>query len=362
MIKVFSVLLLTTNFVNNNNYYFVNKKNSFNVNGSYSILDNTTTLDYGQSYSVLRFRPNLNNSSVKINVVLTNQEYASIEQINSITGDYLAFNVDLSTSIYNNIPLLFTSYSNNYTYCYLVGSDNIYFLDLDFNCQVFDNNSLVRIVNYSYNGQFNNKVVNLNYTTNKYIGDFKYTLSDSFNLLSVNNVNTYNNNNIYYFKNVDENYVINSLIFTSNTTLNTDNKYYLTCKAWYDNDFSYSLRNVELNISNSNLYYYSFFAPMVDGIGIGGTETIDYLEFTIDTYSKGSYVPSMPGTPTTEVLDLNSLIFTILTMPFSFLSTCFNFTFFEGTPYAFNVSTIILSIISIVILLFIIKLIMSMVK
>lgn len=60
-------------------------------------------------------------------------------------------------------------------------------------------------------------------------------------------------------------------------------------------------------------------------------------------------------TPTVEVIDIPGLIFTILGMPFAWMSTAFNFTLFPGTPYAINISHIVLAIVTAGILLFIIK-------
>lgn len=61
----------------------------------------------------------------------------------------------------------------------------------------------------------------------------------------------------------------------------------------------------------------------------------------------------------TEVVDLNSLLFTILTLPFTFYSQAFNLTLFSGTAYAINIGDIIMFIISILLLVAIIKMIMS---
>ena len=46
-----------------------------------------------------------------------------------------------------------------------------------------------------------------------------------------------------------------------------------------------------------------------------------------------------------EVVDIPGLMFTVLTMPFSFISTAFNLTLFPGTPYQINISELFLGII-----------------
>lgn len=60
-------------------------------------------------------------------------------------------------------------------------------------------------------------------------------------------------------------------------------------------------------------------------------------------------------TTTYEVVDIPGLMFTILGMPFAWISTAFNFTFFPGTPYAVNVSHIILVIVASLILIVVVK-------
>lgn len=56
-----------------------------------------------------------------------------------------------------------------------------------------------------------------------------------------------------------------------------------------------------------------------------------------------------------EVIDLPGLLFSILTMPFSFISVAFNLTIFPGTPYQLNISNLIMTIIASLLLIFIIR-------
>lgn len=53
-------------------------------------------------------------------------------------------------------------------------------------------------------------------------------------------------------------------------------------------------------------------------------------------------VPDVAGY---EVVDIPGMMFTILGMPFAWISTAFNFTIFEGTPYAINISAILMAIV-----------------
>ena len=56
-----------------------------------------------------------------------------------------------------------------------------------------------------------------------------------------------------------------------------------------------------------------------------------------------------------EVIDLPGLLFSILGMPFAWISTAFNLTIFPGTPYAVNLSHLFIAIIGALILIIILK-------
>lgn len=67
------------------------------------------------------------------------------------------------------------------------------------------------------------------------------------------------------------------------------------------------------------------------------------------------YTYVIDNTTTYEVVDIPGLLFNILVMPFAFISQAFNFTVFPGTPYALNISHIVMALIVAGILIFIIK-------
>lgn len=56
-----------------------------------------------------------------------------------------------------------------------------------------------------------------------------------------------------------------------------------------------------------------------------------------------------------ETLDIAGLMFTILGMPFAWISTAFNLTLFPGTPYAINIATILFTVLGALIAIWIIK-------
>ena len=65
---------------------------------------------------------------------------------------------------------------------------------------------------------------------------------------------------------------------------------------------------------------------------------------------------------TQEVLPFMDIIYTILTMPFSFISQAFNLTLFPNTPYQINFATIILSILAVLILVLIVRIVLWALK
>lgn len=56
-----------------------------------------------------------------------------------------------------------------------------------------------------------------------------------------------------------------------------------------------------------------------------------------------------------EVLDIPGLMFTILGMPFAFISTAFDLTLFAGTPYAINITTLFFTLIGSLIIIYVLK-------
>lgn len=64
-------------------------------------------------------------------------------------------------------------------------------------------------------------------------------------------------------------------------------------------------------------------------------------------------------TYTQEIIDIPNLMFTILGLPFTFISQAFNLTIFPGTPYQVNFSNIFLGFIAIALLLWVLKLILG---
>lgn len=73
--------------------------------------------------------------------------------------------------------------------------------------------------------------------------------------------------------------------------------------------------------------------------------TMDNGEIFGSIYTGGGY----------EVIDIPNLMFTILTLPFSFISQAFNLTLFPNTPYSINIGNLFLSVVAIILLMWLLQ-------
>lgn len=131
-----------------------------------------------------------------------------------------------------------------------------------------------------------------------------------------------------------------------------------------NNENAYTLNNVY------NTYWLN---PSYQTIIITGTETIMnsgvsdtflVISFLQSNANGTSYTPIPTNPDDYDIEDgnftsLQSIIFRILTLPFTFIAQAFNVTLWEGTAWEFNISNFILAIIAISAVLFIIKLFTS---
>lgn len=114
------------------------------------------------------------------------------------------------------------------------------------------------------------------------------------------------------------------------------------------------------NYKDKSTYYMQFFQPyLID-------PNIPYANFEKPTYGMHTEYGNITITAkrsnvnvTTEVIDVPGVMFDVLGMPFTFISTAFNLTLFAGTPYAINISTLFLSIIAVLVFVFLIKIIIA---
>lgn len=114
---------------------------------------------------------------------------------------------------------------------------------------------------------------------------------------------------------------------------------------------------------NANTYLLLFEQIKVDDSNNSGNPRILNVQNTQMSAPKPIYSGTnmnietsiVVGSTTQEVVDIPGLIFNVLIMPFSFYSTAFNLTLFPGTPYAVNISNLVLSLLGVLIFIFIVN-------
>lgn len=96
---------------------------------------------------------------------------------------------------------------------------------------------------------------------------------------------------------------------------------------------------------------------MWDGnIGLSNPPSEGWLELNLPTATLGF---SYTDTVVYEVIDLPGMLLSIVTMPFTFISTAFNLTIFPGTPYQVNLSNLFMTIFAVLVFTFLLKVILG---
>lgn len=90
-----------------------------------------------------------------------------------------------------------------------------------------------------------------------------------------------------------------------------------------------------------------------NNVTIYRSNEVDYIPQTL--YVSYDYTLDMDTIENYEVVSIPEILFSILTMPFAFISSAFNLTLFPGTPYSINITNIIWAILTALIFIFIIK-------
>lgn len=146
--------------------------------------------------------------------------------------------------------------------------------------------------------------------------------------------------------------------------------------ADYKTDNVTFTKNIPIN-NNKNNYIFMFTARKIrclDQNGIELPNKASPYELEIDHEGNQindilSWLPEkdysytisgnfIPGTHI-EVIDLPSIMFQVLGMPFTFITTAFSLTLFPGTPYAIDIGNIFLGFLGIAFIIFIVSIILK---
>lgn len=182
--------------------------------------------------------------------------------------------------------------------------------------------------------------LNPNTQLNPYYEDYYYyyTYSNNNNLYSFMYADTYTYNQMETIYNLNiwtlgDNADIDTVGTNSALTLNHKYKYVRFKIEWKCDE-----------ILNENDEIITTVIPNL-------IETLNPVYSTISA----NYTWTFEKQYTYEVLDIPGLLFQILGMPFAWISTAFNLTIFSGTPYAINISRLIMDIVLGLFLILIVK-------
>ena len=127
-------------------------------------------------------------------------------------------------------------------------------------------------------------------------------------------------------KNINNEEIDEDINITTNIQLNNIWKtYMITYIKWVDDTLEY-ITTDSFHLNNDLI-------------------TMDNAEIYGNIYTGGGY----------EYVDIPNLMFTILTLPFSFISQAFNLTLFPNTPYSINIGNLFLSVVAIILLMWLLQ-------
>ena len=200
--------------------------------------------------------------------------------------------------------------------------------------------------------------------------DYIYLLANGTYGTKTINAKTVENISINY-QNTQENIKYGGKFTTTNTNYKeSDTKEYTTSIVGYDITYK---RNNNDNVS----FYVNVLQPISDWTLTANNQTYT-LEESLTSFNieggatdfvlkyknevKETFKISLYEEKAGDYVDIPGLILTIITLPFSFISQAFNITLFSGTPYAINVSTMLLTIVGGAILIWLIVKIIKIIK
>jgi len=186
--------------------------------------------------------------------------------------------------------------------------------------------------------------------------EYNFWLGGAYNSLS-----SYNNPNYQ----INESGFTTAVLMVYPENYNIETTKYLI-NAFYSNNGENGFFNSLLTRSSTKSYELNYI-PTISELSIQFTSQ---TSFDLSKYklSNASFVDNVNHTATLyfyispnnnkEVVDIWGLAFSMITLPFTFFSTAFNLTIFEGTPYAFNFSWFLISVLCLLVLITLIRLIL----
>lgn len=263
--------------------------------------------------------------------------------------------------VYANISKYHINKSNNYiniketTYTQTIQLHNNTAIPPSYRViNYFDNN----VIKYETSALIITEITTYSGITNNTI-DYEISLLNNNNItddreIDVNIIQYKTNNDLSKFINQT-----NYAIFNKQLHLFTDitNNYSYAQTKNINNYTLDTYTNITTNIQLNNIWktYMITYVKWIDttteilALGSMGLDidliTMDTGEIFGSVYTGGNY----------EVVDIPTLMFTILTLPFSFITQAFNITLFPNTPYSINIGNLFLSIVAIILLMWLLQ-------
>ena len=315
--------------------------------------NNRINTEYIDEYNNIRITNTVNNS------IILNQDAGTFPEYYYQSATKTNFEISSS-----NYTLTGVQYAYTYGTPYTLNTPNTKFAYVD------SGNDMTMLT--LPHRPFNITIISLNNYKN--FTDSKLNITWNWN---TNSISTYE---------FDTNYNRNHTIYTSRSAsidnlMNSpswnikNNNFYLDVKTFCENDlYTNELTTLTSTGNSINLdqedtdslitlgQKYIIDLCYLTTSDLGSDQSVTYNPtsalgiITNDTQLNNTY-ENIPATIKYEYIDVPSIMFTILTMPFSFISQAFNLTLFSGTPYAINLSNMFLTVIGVLAFIFIIKLI-----
>lgn len=268
---------------------------------------------------------------------------SQITIINDVRANISKYNINKSN---NYINIKETTYTQTIQYINIPAGINRLRNYYDYENIRYETSAIIITEITTYSGITNNTIdYEISLLNNNYISQYPLINIDLIQYKTNNDLSEYINqtnysilnNQLAIFTDITNNYsytqtknlndyeIDEKINITTSIQLNNIWKtYMITYVKWADDTFN------DLTTSSAN--HNDLF-------------TMDNAEIFGSIYTGGGY----------EYVDIPNLMFTILTLPFSFITQAFNITLFPNTPYSINIGNLFLSIVAIILLMWILQ-------
>lgn len=152
---------------------------------------------------------------------------------------------------------------------------------------------------------------------------------------------------------------------TANSLAGADRQSLYDDDPWITQDvvnngtYMITINDVEIQRNETTYIYCWFYYTGIYNLNSYGDRTEPNESSKYFHVKTATFYATKIYTPPIEIVDIPGLMFTILGMPFTFISQAFDLTLFQGTPYAVNISKVFLGLIAVAMLFWVLKLVLG---